>query len=69
MNKQKLTGDWNVLKGKIKQKWAELTDDDLTAIEGDRDELVGRIQQRYGYTQDRVKEEVERFRKDHEMAP
>lgn len=48
MNKLQLKGDWNIAKGKLKQRWASLTDDDLTFIEGEGDELIGRIQKRTG---------------------
>lgn len=65
MNKQTLKGNWNVMKGKIKEKWADLTDDDMLAIEGDADQLKGRIQERYGYAKDKVKEEVDKFMKEH----
>ena len=56
MNKDTIKGEWNQLKGNAKQKWAELTDDDLTHVEGSRDKLIGKIQERYG----QVKEEVEK---------
>lgn len=48
MNKLEIKGDWNILKGKLKQRWAHLTDDDLQYTEGKLDELVGRIQKRTG---------------------
>ena len=48
MNKLELKGDWNIVKGKIQQKWAALTDDDLQLMEGREDELIGRIQKRTG---------------------
>jgi len=44
MNKFEIRGVWNILKGNLKQKWAQLTDDDLAFIEGKQDELMGRIQ-------------------------
>jgi len=47
-------GDWNITKGKLKQKWAKLTDDDLQFAEGKRDELLGRIQKRTGETREAV---------------
>lgn len=50
----KLKGNWNELKGKIKQQYGELTDDDLTYEEGKDDELVGRIQKKIGKTKDEV---------------
>lgn len=50
----KLKGNWNELKGKIKQQYGELTDDDLIYEEGKDDELVGRIQKKIGKTKDQV---------------
>ena len=57
MNTLKMKGDWNIVKGKLKQKYAKLTDNDLQYTEGTEDELIGRIQKRTGET----KEAVERF--------
>lgn len=57
MNSTTMKGDWNVAKGKIKQKWGSLTDSDLTYEKGREDELIGRIQQRTGQN----REEIERF--------
>ena len=48
MNKLEIKGDWNILKGKVKQKWAKLTDDDLKFVAGKEEELIGRIQKRTG---------------------
>ncbi|MBL7919349.1 MAG: CsbD family protein [Bacteroidia bacterium] len=53
-NKLKLKGNWNELKGKIKQQYGELTDDDLIYEEGKDDELVGRLQKKIGKTKDQV---------------
>ena len=47
---EKVKGNWNVAKGHVKEQWGKLTDDDITAIEGRRDILVGRIQRQYGVT-------------------
>lgn len=58
MNKLQMKGNWNVAKGKLKQKWAKLTDDDLGYVEGKEDELVGRIQKRTGETRESVEREV-----------
>jgi uncharacterized protein YjbJ (UPF0337 family) len=58
MNNLTVKGDWNVAKGKLKQKWAQLTDDDLQYLEGKQDELVGRIQKRTGETKDAVETAV-----------
>ena len=54
MNKLEVKGDWNITKGKLKQKWAKLTDDDLRYAEGKQEELVGRIQKRTGETREAV---------------
>ncbi len=58
MNKLEVKGDWNITKGKLKQKWAKLTDDDLQYAEGKHDELVGRIQKRTGETREAVEKAV-----------
>lgn len=51
-----IKGDWNILKGTLKQKWAKLTDDDLQYTEGKAEELIGRIQKRTGETREAVEE-------------
>jgi len=53
----KLKGNWNIIKGKLKQQYGDLTDDDLTYVEGQEDELIGRIQKKTG----RAKEEIKDF--------
>ena len=52
--KDKLRGNWNQIKGKIKQKYADLTDDDLLYVEGKEDELIGRLQKKTGETKETV---------------
>lgn len=59
MNDLKIKGTWNTVKGKLKQKYADLTDDDLTYAEGKEDELVGRLQKKLGKTKDEIKKELE----------
>jgi len=54
MNTLEIKGDWNIIKGTLKQKWAKLTDDDLQYAEGKNDELIGRIQKRTGETREAV---------------
>ncbi len=54
MNKLEIKGDWNITKGKLKQKWAQLTDDDLQYVSGKNDELLGRIQKRTGETREAI---------------
>ena len=53
-----IKGDWNITKGKLKQKWAKLTDSDLQYAEGKQDELIGRIQKRTGETREAVEKAV-----------
>lgn len=60
MNWEQIKGQWTQVKGKVKEKWGQLTDDDLTAIDGRKDQLVGKLQERYGY----AKEEAEREAND-----
>lgn len=64
MNWEQVRGNWNQVKGRAKQRWGDLTGDDLTRIEGSRDELVGRLQERYGYEKERAQEEAEAFRRE-----
>lgn len=59
MNKQTTKGNWNIGKGKLKQKWANLTDDDLQFADGKKDELVGRIQKRTGEKREDVEKAVD----------
>ncbi len=54
MNKLEIKGDWNIIKGKLKQKWAKLTDDDLQFIAGKEEELIGRIQKCTGEARENV---------------
>lgn len=61
MNKDQFAGQWKAIKGKIKEKWGKLTDDELTQIEGRRDQLVGLIQKKYGLDKARVEEDLTRL--------
>jgi len=56
-----LEGNWKQLKGKVKVQWGKLTDDDLTQINGEKDQLIGKLQERYGYNKERAKEEIDNF--------
>ncbi len=56
MNTTEIKGNWNELKGKLKQKYATLTDDDLLLAEGKQDELVGRLQEKLGKTKEEMHE-------------
>ena len=58
MTTLEIKGDWNITKGKLKQKWAKLTDDDLQYTEGRQEELVGRIQKATGATRELVEQAI-----------
>ncbi len=60
-NRDILTGKWTQVRGKAKEWWGKLTDNDLERIHGQFDELVGVVQQRYGYTREQAEKEVDRF--------
>lgn len=61
MNWDQVKGNWKDFQGKVKEKWGKLTDDDLTVIEGKRDQLVGKLQERYGYTKEQAEKNLEEF--------
>lgn len=61
MNEDRIGGNWKQFKGKVKEKWGDLTDDDMTVVEGKRDQLVGKIQERYGYEKDRAEKEMKEW--------
>ncbi len=58
MDKLQIKGNWNEMKGKIKQKYAKLTDDDLTYVEGKEDELLGRLQKKTGKARQDLVDEI-----------
>lgn len=65
MNLYVAKGTMKELKGELKQTWAKLTDDDIKYLEGNVEEIVGKIQRAYGFTRERAEEEFERFKKSH----
>jgi len=58
MNMDILKGKWSQLVGEIKSQWGELTDDELTEIDGNADKLKGKLQEKYGYSKERAEQEV-----------
>jgi len=64
MNTDIIKGKWKQLNGRIKQQWGKLTDDDLTVLEGSREYLAGKVQERYGVTKDIAEQQVKDFEKD-----
>ena len=65
MTTLEIKGDWNIIKGNLKQKWARLTDDDLQYVEGKQNELLGRIQKRTGETREAVEAAIKEYRDAH----
>jgi uncharacterized protein YjbJ (UPF0337 family) len=68
MNWDELAGKWKQATGKVKEKWGKLTDDDLTAINGKREQLVGRIQERYGIAKEAAEKQVDEFTRSYKSA-
>lgn len=66
MNKDTMQGKARELKGKIKQKWGQLTDDELAEIEGNAEILAGKLQVRYGVTRDEAERQVREFRREND---
>lgn len=62
--RDKLKGNWNQIKGNLKQKWGDLTDDELLYEEGKEDELIGRIQKKTGETKENINDFIDRMKFD-----
>jgi uncharacterized protein YjbJ (UPF0337 family) len=63
MNKNQLKGNWLQLKGTVKEKWGDLTDDEVEQIAGDRDILLGKIQEKYGIAQEDAEKQIKEWEK------
>jgi len=61
---EKIRGNWNIVRGKLKQQWANLTDDDLMYEEGQEDEVIGRIQKKTGTTKEKINEFIDQLKFD-----
>jgi uncharacterized protein YjbJ (UPF0337 family) len=61
MNWDQISGQWKQFKGKAKEKWGRLTDDEIDVINGKREQLVGKIQERYGIAKDQAEKDVDRW--------
>ena len=68
MNTDQLKGNWKQVVGKAKEKWGKLTDNDWQVVEGKRDQLVGRIQERYGIAREEAERQVADFEKTPESS-
>ncbi len=68
MNKQSIEGNWMQLKGKVRERWGKLSDDDLEVIAGKRDQLLGKVKELYGKSAADVEREVTEFERRHVRA-
>lgn len=68
MNDDVLMGQWKQIRGKMREWWGDLTDDDVDMINGKREQLIGRLQERYGYSRDRALQEVDMRLREWEAA-
>jgi uncharacterized protein YjbJ (UPF0337 family) len=64
MNEDTLKGQWTQLKGRVREQWGKLTDDDLDQIQGRAEQLVGRVQERYGLAREEAKRQVDAWIED-----
>jgi uncharacterized protein YjbJ (UPF0337 family) len=68
-NQDILLGEWPALKGQVKPRWGKLTDSDVQRLTGKTDELAGVLQQRYGYSRDQAKIEINQWVSEHDTRP
>ena len=69
LNWDTIRGNWNQMKGNVKQQWGKLTDDDMMQLQGNRDELVGVIQERYGITKEAAQRQVDDWASHQHQIP
>lgn len=69
MNWDIVEGNWKQIKGKVKARWGDITDDELAVIAGRRDELAGQIQESYGITLEEAEEQIKEFEAQDEEHP
>jgi uncharacterized protein YjbJ (UPF0337 family) len=67
MNNDIMAGNWKQMRGKLREKWGKLTDDDLDVAAGRRDQLIGRIQERYGLAKDEAEKQLKDFENAHKQ--
>ena len=65
MNWDIVEGKWDQFKGSAKEKWGDLTDDEVTEMEGKRDKVIGKLQEKYGWTKDKAEKEADAFLNEH----
>jgi uncharacterized protein YjbJ (UPF0337 family) len=64
MNSDEMKGKWTQMKGRARERWGELTDDELAQVEGDREQLIGLVQERYGRARTEAEREVDQWMRD-----
>ncbi|RJL07282.1 CsbD family protein [Paracoccus siganidrum] len=64
MNWDIIQGKWKQLKGSVKEKWGELTDDEIDQIDGNKDKLAGKLQEKYGWAKDKADAEIDEYFRD-----
>lgn len=67
MDQDKIKGNWREIKGKLRQKWGKLTDNEITSMQGSYEELSGKLQKIYGYQKDKVQKEIDAFLNEHNL--
>jgi uncharacterized protein YjbJ (UPF0337 family) len=68
MNWDQIEGNWKQFKGKVREKWGKLTDDDIQVIGGKKDKLIGKLQEKYGIAQEEAEAELKRFEEEDRAA-
>jgi uncharacterized protein YjbJ (UPF0337 family) len=63
MDKDRISGNWKQVKGKVKERWGKLTDDDLDVVDGREEQLIGKLQERYGLAKDAARKEYDGWKK------
>lgn len=67
MNWEQIKGDWKQFSGKVKEKWGKLTENELTVAAGQREQLIGFLQTKYGYEKERAEREIDEFARELKM--
>lgn len=68
MNSDTFEGNWKQFKGKMREKWGKLTDDDWNTVAGKKDQLIGKLQERYGYSRDQAEKDYSDWEKANERT-
>jgi len=68
MNRDTLKGQWTQLKGQVRKQWGKLTDDEIDQIKGDSEILIGKLQERYGYSREQAQREIDRWEVERKVS-